>query len=131
MRHPKSFVGLIMMMLLMAGCKKPDQRLVELSSRANEQQGEHDKLEAERKKLAEERRTAPLVAAAITSVSLIVSCLLPLVICAALLWPSRSIPQAEGLVELLVDELASPLPQLSVPTPPARLPAAPSVPRME
>jgi hypothetical protein len=171
----KPFFLLTILASLIAGCSHPDQRLVEFSSRANEQQArqnqqmatlqeevaagsrrlveldgqarqeflamshdlqqqssqvasERHELEQERKMLAAERRMAPIVAAAITSASLIVACLLPLVLSAALLRPSSTAGEGEALVDLLVNELA-----LSSPQEPAhsRIPEGPPAPRID
>lgn len=173
----KPLCGLAILVSLIVGCSHPDERLVQLSHRANDQQerqnqqmaslqqevaagsrrlveldgqarqeflsmshdlqqqsmlvaNERDKLEAERKTLAQERLTAPLVATAITSASLILACALPLLLGALLLRPP-SAPNVEALVDLLVDELAStPLP-LPEPEPANRIPDGSSTPRMD
>lgn len=102
----------------------------ELQQQSQQVASERDELEAERKVLAQERRTSPIVAAAITSAGLIFACSLLLLLCALLLRPS-SAPDVEALVDVLVDELASPLPQLPASAPTARISASSSIPRME
>jgi len=81
---------------------------------------ERDHLEAERQALAEERQTAPLIAEALTNLGLILACLLPLVVCWSLLHYGRD-DSAQGLSELLIQELVSNEPLLPQPatTPPA------------
>lgn len=102
----------------------------ELQQQAQQVANERDELEAERKELAQERRTSPIVAAAITSAGLIFACALPLLLSALLLRPS-SAPDVEALVDVLVDELALPLPQLPQSASATRIPASPSLPRVE
>lgn len=67
---------------------------------------QRDGLEAERQKLAEERKTAPVVAAAVTQLGLIFACLLPLLLCGYLIYVSRQPDDADAAVaELLVGDL--------------------------
>ncbi len=102
----------------------------DLQQQSQQVANERDELEAERKELAQERRTSPIVAAALTSAGLIFACVLPLLLSALLLRPPGA-PDVEALVELLVDELASTPPQLPESASAARIPASSSLPRME
>ena len=76
-------------------------------------------LEAERRQIAGERQRAPIIAAAITQLGLILACLAPLALCAYLLWSLRSTAaEDEAVTELLVEELTSERPRLLLPGPP-------------
>lgn len=66
-----------------------------------------DALEDERKELARERRTVPVIASAINATVTLIACLLPLVVCIYLLLPQQSQVQAQALTDLLIEELAS------------------------
>ena len=66
---------------------------------------QRDLLGAERRAIAEERRTAPIIAEAITDLGLCLACLLPLVVCWHLLRYSRD-ESDQGLSELLIHELS-------------------------
>ena len=69
---------------------------------------QQDRLEAERKALAAQRRIDPIVAVTIEQVGLLAACLLPLLVLALLLWPTR--PQqdhdvvSDYLVETIIDQ---------------------------
>lgn len=102
----------------------------DLQQQSQQVANERDELEAERKELAQERRSAPVVAAAITTAGLICACVLPLLLSVLLLRPP-SAPEMEGLVDLLVDELALPQPQRLEQESAARIPEVPSAPRLE
>ena len=76
-------------------------------------------MEAERRQIAGERQRAPIIAAAITQVGLILACLAPLALCAYLLWSLKSTAeQDEAVTELLVEELTSEHPRFLLPGPP-------------
>ena len=80
---------------------------------------QREDLEAERRRIAGERQRAPIIAAAITQVGLILACLAPLALCAYLLWSLRSTAaEDEAVTELLVEELTSERPRLLLPKPP-------------
>jgi len=53
-------------------------------------------LEAEHRQIAGERQRAPIIAAAITQVGLILACLAPLALCVYLLWSLRSTAEHGG-----------------------------------
>ena len=70
-------------------------------------------VEAERRQLAEQRHRAPLIAAAITQVGMLLLCALPLALCMYLLYVLRqSGPQDDALTELLIEEMAAEQPRL-------------------
>ena len=76
-------------------------------------------LEAERRQIAGERQRAPIIAAVITQVGLILACLAPLALCVYLLWSLRSTAEQDEVVtELLVEELTSERPKFLLPRPP-------------
>ena len=69
---------------------------------------QRDQLEAERRQLAQQRGRDPIIAAAIQSFAGLLACLLPLLLCAVLLYRmSGSDDEREALGELLVHELTS------------------------
>ena len=70
-------------------------------------------LETERRQIAQDRQRAPVIAAAITQVGLLLLCALPLAVCVYLLYVLRhSAPQDDALTELLIEELAAEHPRL-------------------
>jgi hypothetical protein len=74
---------------------------------------QRDQLEADRRQIAEQRHRDPLIAAAITSIGLILACLLPLLLCWALLRRPPVDGEAEAaLAEFLVQDLTSDHPVL-------------------
>ncbi|NQU21990.1 MAG: hypothetical protein HQ567_11960 [Candidatus Nealsonbacteria bacterium] len=76
-------------------------------------------LETERRDIANKRHRAPIIAAAVTQVGLILACLAPLALCAYLLWSLRSTAgEDEAVTELLVEELVSDRRRLLLPGPP-------------
>ncbi len=80
---------------------------------------QREDLEGERRQIASERQRAPVIAAAIMQLGLILACLAPLALCAYLLWSLRSTAeQDEAVTELLVEELTSERPKLLLPGPP-------------
>jgi hypothetical protein len=76
-------------------------------------------VEDERRKLAEERHRAPIIAAAITQVGLVLACLAPLALCAYLLYVLRHTAADDdpAVTELLIEELAGDRPKLLAPRP--------------
>jgi hypothetical protein len=73
----------------------------------------HDKLEQERKQIAERRHRDPIVAAGIQTIGLIVACLLPLIICVFVIRQmTRTEPDDSAIAELLVSELTTDQPML-------------------
>ena len=66
-----------------------------------------DRLEAERREIAAQRRTDPVIAAAITDIGLVLAALLPLVICWCLLRQRADADADQAVCELLVEELAA------------------------
>ena len=85
-------------------------------------QNERASLDRQREDLERERRQiarAPVIAAAVTQVGLILACLAPLALCAYLLWSLRSTAaEDEAVTELLMEELTSEHPRLLLPGPP-------------
>ena len=80
---------------------------------------QREDLEADRRDIADKRHRAPIIAAAVTQVGLILACLAPLALCAYLLRSLRSTVAAdEAVTELLVEELSSDRPSLLPPEPP-------------
>jgi hypothetical protein len=74
---------------------------------------QRDELETDRRQIAEQRHRDPLIAAAITSIGLILACLLPLLLCWALLRRPPLDGEAEAaLAEFLVQDLISDQPVL-------------------
>jgi hypothetical protein len=91
-----------------------------VSSERQEAARQRDLLEAERKQLADQRHRAPIVAAAIAQVGLLLACLAPLVLCGWLIYSLRNSENDDTtMVELLVEELAAGSPVLSLPGPSA------------
>lgn len=68
---------------------------------------QRDKLEVERKQLADERRRAPVISASITSIGLILACLLPLLVCITLLSSRGDSVDDQSVWQVLLDEAAS------------------------
>ena len=68
---------------------------------------QRDKLEVERKQLANERRRAPVISAAITSIGLLLACLLPLLVCLTLLSNRGDPVDDQAVWQVLLDETAS------------------------
>jgi hypothetical protein len=74
---------------------------------------QREDLENERREIAGQRQRAPIIAAAIVQVGLILACLAPLVLAAYLLWSLRStVSEDEAVTELLVEELVADQPRL-------------------
>ncbi|MBI1313079.1 hypothetical protein GC176_17455 [bacterium] len=68
---------------------------------------QRDRLEAERKQLADERHTAPIVAEAITKSGLLLACLLPLLVCIRLLISQGHPVDDQAIWQILLDEATS------------------------
>lgn len=68
---------------------------------------QRDQLEAERKQLADERHTAPIIAEAITKIGLLLACLLPLLVCIRLLISQGHPIDDQAIWQILLDEAAS------------------------
>lgn len=68
---------------------------------------QRDQLEAERKQLADERHTAPIIAEAITKIGLLLACLLPLLVCIRLLISQGHPVDDQAIWQILLDEAAS------------------------
>ena len=82
-----------------------------------------DRLEQDRREIAEQRFRDPILAAAVQNVGLIIACSLPLIVCAFVLKRmSSSEPDDAAVAELLVHELTSDRPHL-LPGPSLRPPA--------
>ena len=78
---------------------------------------QRDQLETDRRQIAEQHHRDPLIAAAITSIGLILACLLPLLLCLALLRRPPLDGEAEAaLAEFLVQDLISDHPDYCRPT---------------
>jgi hypothetical protein len=68
---------------------------------------QRDRLEAERKQLADERHTVPIIAEAITKIGLLLACLLPLLVCIRLLISQGHPIDDQAIWQILLDEAAS------------------------
>ena len=78
---------------------------------------QREDLANERRQIADERHRAPLVAAAISQVGLVLACLLPLVLCGYLLYVLRHSGDDDAAVtEMLIEELVADRPRF-LPTP--------------
>ncbi len=90
-------------------------------------------LEAERRQVAGERQRAPIIAAAIAQVGLILACLLPLVLCGYLLYVLRHTGDDDAAVtELLIQEIVADHPRfLPVPGPVPAIGEEPPMPSIE
>ncbi|NQV23014.1 MAG: hypothetical protein HQ518_01495 [Rhodopirellula sp.] len=65
---------------------------------------QRDRLEAERKQIADERRSTPVISAAITSIGLLLACLLPLLVCLKLLSSPDDPVDDQAVWQVLLDE---------------------------
>ena len=101
---------------LVAADAKSREELIHLQRALETEQSEigrqRDRLETERREIASQRRTDPIVAAAITNVGLVLACLLPLVLCWYLLRRDPDGDADQAVCELLVEELTSSEPLL-------------------
>jgi TolA-binding protein len=89
----------------------------ELTSQLNEQQSAiytgHEKLEQDRREIAEQRHRDPIVAAVIQNFGLVIACLLPLLVSVFVIRQMQSQePDHAAVVELLTLELTSDEPRL-------------------
>ena len=72
-----------------------------------------DQLEQERKQIAEQRHRDPIIAAGIESAGLLAACLLPLLVCAFVVWRmSQNEPDDAAVAELLIHDLVTDQPRL-------------------
>ena len=76
---------------------------------------QRDQLEEDRRDLAAQRKTDPIVAAAITQVGMLVACILPLVLCWYLLFREPSRPGDAAVTEVLIEDLTAERPMLLPP----------------
>jgi len=87
------------------------QELVSLQHDLEEQQAEvnrqRDRLENERREIANERYRDPIIAAAISSVGLVLACLIPLALAGYLLYSLHSQKDDPLVTELLIEEVTS------------------------
>jgi len=73
---------------------------------------QREDLEAERRQIAEKRQRAPIIAAAISQVGMLLSCLLPLGLCGYLLYVLRHSGDDDAAVtELLIQEIVADQPR--------------------
>ncbi|HEX6985707.1 MAG TPA: hypothetical protein VF170_10030, partial [Planctomycetaceae bacterium] len=94
----------------------------DLQSERSEVGRQRDALEEERREIASQRVTDPLVAAAVMDVGLLVACVLPLILCWQLLRRSEREDPADALVaEALLADLVAERPLLLAPPEPRRL----------
>lgn len=76
---------------------------------------QRDQLEAERRRIAEQRHRDPLIAAAITNVGLVLACLLPLAFGIYVLSSLRGKSDSDdALVELLIEEVVADRPPIGL-----------------
>lgn len=75
---------------------------------------QHEELDAERRSLAAARHRDPIVAAAMASVTALLLCALPLIVCVYLLKAMQYESPDSALAELLVEEMATDHPVLLV-----------------
>ena len=73
---------------------------------------QRDLLEGERRDLAAKRRLAPIIAAAITNIGLLLACLLPLVLCWYLLQRRVEPADDQAVAEVLLEDLVTDRPLL-------------------
>ena len=98
----------------------------DLQSERSEVGRQRDALEEERRDIASQRVTDPLVAAAVMDAGLLVACALPLVLCWHLLRRSERDDPADALVaEVLLADLVADRPLLLAPPPTRLLTAGP------
>jgi TolA-binding protein len=117
------------------------QELVSLQHDLEEQQAkvnrQRDLLESERREIAKQRHRDPIIAAAISSVGVMLACMVPLALAGYLLYCLRNQKDDPVVTELLIEEMTSeqptllPRPQTSIaliegqhePEPPSLAPA--------
>lgn len=76
----------------------------DIQSERSEIDHQRDRLEAERKVLADERHRAPVISAAITSIGLLLACLLPLLVCLKLISGTSDSADDQAVWQVLLDE---------------------------
>jgi hypothetical protein len=89
----------------------------ELTTQLNGQQSAiytgHDRLEQDRREIAEQRHRDPIVAAMIQNIGLTLACLLPLVVAVFVIWQMQSQePDHAAVAELLILEMTADEPRL-------------------
>ncbi len=73
---------------------------------------QREDLETERRQIADERHRAPIIAAAIAQLGLVLACLLPLILCGYLLYMLRHTDDDDAAVtELLIQEIVADQPR--------------------
>jgi hypothetical protein len=82
---------------------------------------QRDQLEQERREIARQRRSDPIIAEAIAKLGLLLACLAPLALAGLLLHKYLNCGDTEGITQILIDEFASKEPSLLYA--PRRLPA--------
>ncbi|QDU05656.1 hypothetical protein V6x_53960 [Gimesia chilikensis] len=87
----------------------------EMQTERNEIGYQRDQLEAERREIADSRNRDPIIAAAISRVTMVVVSLLPLLICWLLLRQKIEPANDQQMTELLLDDLVSAEPWLMPP----------------
>jgi hypothetical protein len=87
----------------------------EIQTERNEIGYQRDQLEAERREIADSRNRDPIIAAAISRVTMVVISLLPLLICWLLLRQKIEPANDQQMTELLLDDLVSAEPWLMPP----------------
>lgn len=98
---------------------------------------QRDQLEADRRDLAVDRQQAPIVAESIEQLGMLALSLLPLAVCALLLWRVQESDDANAVAETLVADLMSPRPTLfrqdspTSPSPSGRLGSADHQPHLK
>jgi Flp pilus assembly protein TadB len=131
-------VSAVLFLVSLVGCDERDARLTQLAREAANRQADQnrvmaevqrgaqqsqaevgrqrDELEAERRQIAQQRHRDPLIASAITTVGLVLACLLPLLLAAYILHCVQGPGVADAAVtEVLVRELVSENPLLLSP----------------
>jgi hypothetical protein len=77
---------------------------------------QRDLLEDDRREIAAQRRSDPIIAAVITDIGIILACLLPLALAAYVLWAACRARESDSAVaELLVQEMVASEPRLLLP----------------
>ena len=89
----------------------------ELTFQLNEQQSAiytgHERLEQDRRDIAEQRHRDPIIAAVIQNIGLVIACLLPLLVAVQVIWQMQSQePDHAAVAELLTLDLTSEEPLL-------------------
>lgn len=107
---------LILAIGILLGCESDQQRLTsaqvdeliampaDLQEERIEIGRQRDALESDRRDLASQRHVEPLVAIAIERSVMLLSCILPVLVVAFLVWPRPTPPDAQQVCDFLVDE---------------------------